>query len=88
MSRTFLKAAPGLRIRQADGQPWPEAGEYADTTDIYIQRRMADDDLVEAEAPAGDRPGVPAGDRPGVPAGDRQEGPTRPRTNKNEEPGR
>jgi hypothetical protein len=80
MSRTFLKAAPGLRIRQADGQPWPEAGEYADTTDIYIQRRMADCDLVAADAPAGDRPGVAAGDR--------HEGPSRPRTNKNEEPAR
>lgn len=52
MSRLFLKPAAGLRIRQADGRPWPAEGDFADDAEIYIQRRIAAGDLAAADPPA------------------------------------
>lgn len=49
--RQFLKAAEGRTVRQEEtGAPWPSEGAYADDT-LYTRRRLADGDLVAAEAP-------------------------------------
>ncbi len=49
--RQYLKAAEGRTVRRPeDGQPWPEVGDFAEDS-LFIRRRLADGDLVEAEAP-------------------------------------
>lgn len=51
-TRKFLKVAEGRTVRrEADGQPWDAAGEFAEDS-RFIRRRLADGDLVEAEPPA------------------------------------
>lgn len=44
----FLKAAEGRSVLAEDGTAWPQAGAWADDT-LYIRRRLADGDLIEAE---------------------------------------
>lgn len=49
--RKYLKVAEGRAVRRPeDGQPWPEAGDYAEDI-LFIRRRLADGDLVQVEAP-------------------------------------
>lgn len=54
----FLKAAEGRLVHQEDGKPWPVEGMAAPST-LFVRRRIADGDLVEAkpEAPAAEEPG-------------------------------
>jgi hypothetical protein len=48
----FVKPREGLRLRASDGQPIPPDG-MAVVRDLYIERRLAEGDLVLAdEAPA------------------------------------
>lgn len=43
----FLKPAEGRTVDQVDGTPWPAGGMDADDT-LFVRRRIADGDLVEA----------------------------------------
>jgi ABC-type phosphonate transport system ATPase subunit len=52
MSLVFVKPREGLRLRASDGTPIPPEG-MAVARDHYIERRLAEGDLVLAdEAPA------------------------------------
>ncbi|MDG9793734.1 DUF2635 domain-containing protein [Brucella anthropi] len=44
-----LKLAPGRTVPMEDGRDWPEGGATVPVT-LYIRRRIADGDLVEAGA--------------------------------------
>lgn len=58
-SLVFVKPAPGLALRAPDGTPIPAGGMPLPKADLYVQRRLAEGDLVEAEeAPA--EPEAPA----------------------------
>jgi hypothetical protein len=55
-TRKFLKAAEGRTVRrEADGQPWDAAGEFAEDS-RFIRRRLADGDLVVASPPKAEKP--------------------------------
>ncbi|PDT05703.1 hypothetical protein CO666_03615 [Rhizobium chutanense] len=46
----FLKPAEGMTVDQEDGRPWPANGMDAPNT-LFVRRRIACGDLVEAERP-------------------------------------
>ncbi|RFB92051.1 hypothetical protein B5K08_15830 [Rhizobium leguminosarum bv. trifolii] len=46
----FLKPAEGCTVDQEDGRPWPAVGMDAPNT-LFVRRRIACGDLVEAERP-------------------------------------
>jgi hypothetical protein len=46
----FLKPAEGCTVDQEDGTPWPSDGMDAPNT-LFVRRRIACGDLVEAERP-------------------------------------
>jgi hypothetical protein len=55
-TRSFLKPAEGRTVRQEEtGALWPAEGAYAEDT-LYTRRRLADGDLVAAEAPRAPKP--------------------------------
>ncbi len=47
MTEKKLKLAPGRTVPMEDGREWPEGGAMVPVT-LYIRRRIADGDLVEA----------------------------------------
>jgi hypothetical protein len=56
MNVVFVKPREGLRLRASDGTPIPPEG-LAVVRDFYIERRIAEGDLVVAdEAPPGAAP--------------------------------
>jgi hypothetical protein len=61
-TRQFLKAGEGRTVRDEEtGALWPADGAFAEDT-LYIRRRLADGDLVVAEAPKPVKP-APDGDK-------------------------
>lgn len=62
-TRKFYKAGEDRIVRrESDGEPWPEAGDYAENT-VFTRRRVADGDLVEAEPPKPAKPAPPVDDK-------------------------
>jgi hypothetical protein len=62
-TRKFYKAGEGRTVRrESDGEPWPEAGDFAENT-IFTRRLVADGDLVEADPPRASKPAPPAGEK-------------------------
>lgn len=59
-ARKYLKPAEGRTVHREDtGALWPAEGDFAELT-IYVRRRIADRDLVEAEPPAAIEADLPA----------------------------
>lgn len=52
MARIYARPADGLSLLLPDGRPWPPGGEWVDTADQFVRRRIADMDIVEIEPPA------------------------------------
>lgn len=50
MARIYVKPAEGRRVRLPDGSIIPAEGAEVEH-DVFIRRRLADGDLVEATAP-------------------------------------
>lgn len=48
----YARPAEGLSLPLPDGRPWPADGDFVDTADAYVRRRLADGDIVEAAPPA------------------------------------
>ena len=62
----FYKPAEGCTVDQEDGRPWPAEGMDAPNT-LFVRRRIACRDLVEAERPAEGSPvEPPEGETPAV----------------------
>lgn len=59
----FLKPAEGRTVDQEDGSPWPVDGMEAPNT-LFVRRRIADGDLIEAAAPAEVEPAEPEAEAP------------------------
>lgn len=47
----FLRPAPGVVLVMPDGSIFPAAGDYA-VPDLFIQRRIADGELLKVDPPA------------------------------------
>lgn len=72
MPQQKLKLAEGSSVSMEDGSAWPAEGKTVEVT-LYIRRRLADGDLVEAEdeAPAEpERTDPPAKPEPTEPPAD------------------
>lgn len=62
MALIYAKPNAGIILPLPDGRSWPEAGEWVDTGDRYVRRRLADGDIVETDAPAQDSAAETAGE--------------------------